>query len=318
MFAPNYGETVKKMPWYSKKRIRHFTNQEKFHNTIIGLVIFDLLIVFVELIIAILSSCSPKIAEGEATAEAPTEGGEGGQTPTTVIVALASCVPTLDPENPNLENAKTFLFALSVAILCVFTVEIAVNIYAKGFRLWSKSIVSVIDAIIVVASLGMELGFKFSGLESSGAGGAIVVLRVWKIVRAMHAVAHSIEMRNQHVIHAIKHAMKSTNSLTIDIVKVYSTQRREFFRLHSKLLEAAKSQDSAAIPSIATSMTQVFYVIDQQLDRMRKSVAAVQEEEMGDLLSALHLPREEMLVDDDSDSDGKEQLTSVEVEPAEK
>ncbi|KAJ3333670.1 hypothetical protein HDU93_008429, partial [Gonapodya sp. JEL0774] len=265
-------EAMARMPWYGRKRVREFIGREAFHNTIIGLVIFDLVLVFIELIIAILSSCTPVLAEQELSegsaadviASGEPSTGDGVVAAVVNATAIATCTPTLT-ENPSLEFAKIFLFGVSVTILCIFTVEITVNIYAKGFRVWVKSIVTTIDAAIVISSLAMELGFKFSGLEDKqgGASGAIVVLRVWKIVRAMHAVAHSIEMRNQHVIHAIRNAMKSTNTLTAEIVTVYLAQRKEFFRLHSALLLAtadptADAASAARVPLIAAEMPSVF------------------------------------------------------------
>ncbi|KAJ3328772.1 hypothetical protein HDU93_001273, partial [Gonapodya sp. JEL0774] len=306
---------VSDLPWYAKKRVRHFISTDKFHTVIIGMVVFDLVIVFIELIIAILSSCTPKYEEGSHSIPTTSESSldqistEAGIASTT----SPSCTPPF-AETAALEDGKLFLFALSVAILFLFTVEISVNVYARGWRIFVRSWVSILDAVVVVASLAMELGFRFSGLEQSGVGGAIVVLRVWKIVRAMHAVAHSIEMRNQHVIRAIRHATRSTNAVTANLIKVYAIQRREFLRLNDQLSRLQSKSPDLADADISAKMAVVFDTVDDQLERMKKQVEIVQDEEMHELVDVLR----EVELDDDDDREQaavRKEMIEVQVPP---
>jgi len=53
----------------------------------------------------------------------------------------------------------------------------------------------------------MELYFHFGDIGRAGrAASAIVILRLWKVVRAIHAVTHSITMKNQMLIKKIQEA----------------------------------------------------------------------------------------------------------------
>jgi len=53
----------------------------------------------------------------------------------------------------------------------------------------------------------MEIYFHYGDIGRAGrAVSAIVVLRLWKIIRAIHAVAHSISLRNRLLIKKIQEA----------------------------------------------------------------------------------------------------------------
>ncbi len=69
------------------------------------------------------------------------------------------------------------------------------TLFGWGLQRLKKPIFT-IDLIIVEASLLMEIFFRFSPDINTGASpAALVLLRLWKIIRAIHAVAHSVEMR---------------------------------------------------------------------------------------------------------------------------
>jgi hypothetical protein len=53
----------------------------------------------------------------------------------------------------------------------------------------------------------MEMYFHYGNIGRAGrAAAAIVILRLWKILRAIHAVAHSITLKNRLLIKKIQEA----------------------------------------------------------------------------------------------------------------
>jgi hypothetical protein len=84
--------------------------------------------------------------------------------------------------------------------------EIFVSVYAFGWKYY-KNLLYLLDGAIVFASFIMEMYFHLGNIGRAGrAASAIVILRLWKIVRAIHAVAHSITLKNRLLIKKIQEA----------------------------------------------------------------------------------------------------------------
>jgi hypothetical protein len=155
------------------------------------MVMFDLLVVFVDLVVSLLNLPCYTPEQREQ------------------FLALGVADPPEPPscilhESSGLTAGNWFLWSVSVFLLSCFMLEVLVSLFAFGPRRFKKPLYAV-DALVVTASLIMELAFKFakSGkLESSPS--ALIVLRLWKIVRAIHAIAHSIELKNQTIISEVK------------------------------------------------------------------------------------------------------------------
>ncbi|KAJ1548459.1 hypothetical protein HK405_003112 [Cladochytrium tenue] len=251
-------------PVGSRRWIRRILHHERFHTLIIGLVLLDLLLVFVDLILAIMTSCTPEAAEAESGTGS---GGEANSTETTsgsvklvsllvssgsaavrslaeasenatdtASAAIAMCTPQIK-ESPGLTILEDVMFWLSVTLLVIFAVEVALNIYVSGIR-FLFSVVRGVDSAVIYASLFMELYFEFSGTNASGSGG-IVVLRIWKMVRAMHAIAHTIDMRNKHIIRAVKQSNTVITACSKQAHSTFQTAKTDFLRGLRKLRSAS-------------------------------------------------------------------------------
>jgi hypothetical protein len=110
------------------------------------------------------------------------------------------------PPTNQLEAAESALYYLSLVIICIFVLEILTAFYSFGWRRYKK-ILYLLDAIIVLVSFILEVYFHFGNTGKAGkATAGLVVLRLWKIVRAIHAIAHSISLRNRMIIEQIKRA----------------------------------------------------------------------------------------------------------------
>ncbi|TFK34988.1 hypothetical protein BDQ12DRAFT_688853 [Crucibulum laeve] len=179
-----------------RAHLRHSLHVTAFHYTVIGLVIFDLVIVFIDLVLSMLSlSCYTE----EQKARFEELGLEDVPEPSSCLLH----------ESTALNNGEWFLWAVSVFLLGLFVLEIFASLIAFGWRRFLKPLYG-IDMLVVFASFIMEIYFRFAhhGVEAGSSPAALVVLRLWKIVRAIHAIAHSIELKNQTIIEEVKEAKR--------------------------------------------------------------------------------------------------------------
>jgi hypothetical protein len=155
------------------------------------MVIFSLIIVFVDMVISLLNLPCFSDEQLEKFRQLGVD-----DPPESTICILHDSL--------GLQVSDWFLWGISVFFLSCFMLEISASLFAFGPRHFKKPLYA-IDGIVVTASFVLELVFKPSvstQLESSPS--ILVVLRMWKVVRAIHAIAHSIELRNQTIINEVK------------------------------------------------------------------------------------------------------------------
>jgi hypothetical protein len=113
------------------------------------------------------------------------------------------------PAGPSLTAGEWSLWAMSITLLFVFLFDVLTSLFAFGWRRFTQPIFA-IDAVVILASLVMEFVFQLSPAITNAqtSPAALVLLRLWKIIRAIHAVAHSIELKNQRVIRGIRDAKR--------------------------------------------------------------------------------------------------------------
>lgn len=106
----------------------------------------------------------------------------------------------------HLVRAELFLFYFSAILLAVFVIEVFISFFTFGWKFY-KNPLYLLDSTVVLTSFIMELYFHYGNIGRAGrAAAAIVILRLWKIVRAIHAVAHSITIKNRLLIKKIEEA----------------------------------------------------------------------------------------------------------------
>ncbi|CAF1147580.1 unnamed protein product [Rotaria sordida] len=219
----------------SRRFILHIFNKPAFHYTIIILIIVDLIDVFIDLVFALLSS--PCLAEDEMELYNTT-------------IQRSEC---LLYRSSALIGGEHFLYYVSLIILSIFVLEISVSFYAFGWRRYIKPLF-LLDACIVLVSLILEIYFHFSNFNKSGrTASAFVILRLWKIVRALHAVAHSISLRNRLIVEKIQQAF--------DIVREENDEANEE-------LEKQQIKIEYLMESLQTTGTKVTH---EQLDKYVKT-----------------------------------------------
>ncbi|CAF0979481.1 unnamed protein product [Adineta ricciae] len=171
-----------------RRRITNYLQQPTFHYIVILLVVTDLIVVLVDLVLAQLSS--PCLTDEEMKEYNITE-----QRDTCLL-----------EHSDSLVRADLFLFYFSVLLLTLFVAEVFISFYGFGWRYFQNPLY-LLDGLIVCASFVMELYFHYGQIGRAGrAAAAIVILRLWKIVRAIHAVAHSITLKNRLLMKKIQEA----------------------------------------------------------------------------------------------------------------
>ncbi|CAF0822055.1 unnamed protein product [Rotaria sordida] len=171
-----------------RKRLANFLQKATFHYIIILLVITDLIVVVVDLVLAQLSS--PCLTDEEMEFYNTT-------------VQRDTC---LLEHSVHLARTDLFLFYFSALLLTIFVLEIFISLYAFGWKYCTNPLY-LLDSIIVLASFIMEMYFHYGNIARAGrAAAAFLILRLWKIIRAIHAVAHSIRLKNRVLINKIQEA----------------------------------------------------------------------------------------------------------------
>jgi ABC-type multidrug transport system fused ATPase/permease subunit len=106
----------------------------------------------------------------------------------------------------HLVHIDLFLYYFSVLLLSLFVLEVLLSFYAFGWK-HCKNPFYFLDPIIVFASFILEIYFHYGNIGRAGrATSALILLRLWKIIRATHAVAHSIALKNRALIEKIQEA----------------------------------------------------------------------------------------------------------------
>jgi hypothetical protein len=146
------------------------------------------------------------------------------------------------PPSAAIENGETALFYLSFILITIFVLEIFSAFYAFGWRRYTKFLFF-FDAFIVLVSFVLEVYFHYGSIGKAGkASAAIVVLRMWKIIRAIHAVAHAVTLRNHLIIEEIEKAREIVNEEKDRAQQTINAQQDEINYL-TDLLNKYKNDD---------------------------------------------------------------------------
>jgi hypothetical protein len=116
------------------------------------------------------------------------------------------------PLSRSVDDGELALFYISLILISTFVLEIFAAFYAFGWRRYTK-LLYLFDAIVVLVSFILEVYFHFGNVVKIGrAAAGLVVLRLWKIIRAIHAIAHTMALRN----HIIREGVVQANEMVKD------------------------------------------------------------------------------------------------------
>ncbi|ORX92032.1 hypothetical protein K493DRAFT_303656 [Basidiobolus meristosporus CBS 931.73] len=184
-----------KEPHTISEKIVHIMESQNFHYTIISLVLLDLVIVLTELVLSLYE------AEGLLLNE------------------------------HALQIGQDVLFALSLSILGLFMLEIVLKLIFMGIH-YFLNFWGMLDLIVVVTSFVLEVYFHVvDDATHKSVSSAIILFRFWKILRVIHAVAHSVESKNRQIIDATnKEKIRAEKR-----VNMYKTKYKKLREEHKQL-----------------------------------------------------------------------------------
>jgi len=129
------------------------------------------------------------------------------------------------PESTQVENGELAIFYVSLLLISIFVLEILTAFYAFGWRRYTK-LLYLLDAIIVFVSFVLEVYFHWGNVGKAGkAAAGLVILRLWKIIRAIHAIAHSMSLRNHMIVTEINKARMILNEEKIEAEETIQQQK---------------------------------------------------------------------------------------------
>lgn len=146
----------------------------KFQAVVIGFVMLDCIFVIAELIVDL------RITKGE-------------------VCDRITCAPIKKDHSLSL-----VLQSLSLAILSLFMIELMFKLWALRFKFF-ESKMEIFDAIIVIVSWSLDIAF-FHHEDDANAISMLIFLRMWRLIRIVHAIAVSMITPVIHQLETAEHA----------------------------------------------------------------------------------------------------------------
>ncbi|KAI9345807.1 hypothetical protein DFJ73DRAFT_960706 [Zopfochytrium polystomum] len=260
----------------SKRRVAQLIYTDRWHKAVIGLVILDLLLVFVDIVLSLNTSCTPPEAEEESSSSSSEGGGSNATTAASAFVflsgggggiraasesgagaAVATCTPNIRP-SAGLAALQEALFWVSTTLLVLFATDVLLHLYVEGVKMF-RSFVTSFDAFVIYSSLVMVLVFKYTNTGQSGSS-AIVALRIWKMIRVMHAMSAFIEMSHQRTILGIKSANDLIARAGLAAASTFAAASRGLEKrlaaLEREAAEVEKVSDDGDVATVALGASQ--------------------------------------------------------------
>ncbi|GAA6061652.1 hypothetical protein JCM10212_002529 [Sporobolomyces blumeae] len=175
----------------NRRTLRKLMRKKRFHLIIIALVAFDLVIVMIELIVgksslALLTAGCVNEEIYELVVESIEHAANEHLTP-----AMFAC--SMAPTHSR-EMLESGIFGVNLALLTLFAADVFCSIYAFGPITYATSWVTLLDGFVVLTTLCLDIYFHFSNDPAAQSPIALVILRLWKIFRAAHAIAHALQL----------------------------------------------------------------------------------------------------------------------------
>ncbi|GAA5946412.1 hypothetical protein JCM3765_000231 [Sporobolomyces pararoseus] len=170
----------------NRRYLRKLMRKKRFHLIMIGLVAFDLVVVMVELIVALLTAGCVNDEIYELLLESIEHAHDKHLTP-----AMFACSLAPSHSREALENG---IFGVNLSLLSIFTLDVFCSIYAFGPITYATSWVTLLDGFVVLTTFVLDVYFHFSKDPNAESPIALVILRLWKIFRAAHAIAHALQL----------------------------------------------------------------------------------------------------------------------------
>ncbi len=124
-----------------------------------------------------------------------------------VPLQLSEFACTLAPSHSR-EMLENSIFGVNVFLLGLFTLDVFAALYAFGPVTYCTSWITLLDGFVVLTTLCLDVYFHFATAPSAKSPIALVILRLWKVFRAVHAIAHALEMHYQELMDTAREGHK--------------------------------------------------------------------------------------------------------------
>jgi voltage-gated hydrogen channel 1 len=138
------------------------------------------------------------------------------------------------------ETAEQVFFWTSVTILSIFTLEQAVKLLVFGHRYFFWRLWHLLDAIIIITSLVLEIVLRSGALRDVVS--LLVIFRLWRIIRVVHAVAESVAINAEDREHKHHEIIKRRGKEVVEL-------KRKLSRLSTDLEVRAAGKTGAPGPA---------------------------------------------------------------------
>lgn len=121
---------------------------------------------------------------------------------------MSSIYPVRDEAPHAVHSAEEVLSWTSITILCIFVVELLSKLLVFGHTYFTRSWWHMADAVVVVASLTLELTLRGVAQEVAS---LLVFFRLWRLLRVMHGVAEAMEVHHEEELrhhHSLVHGLQ--------------------------------------------------------------------------------------------------------------
>ena len=88
----------------------------------------------------------------------------------------------------------------SIAILGVFLIELTIQIYAFGYKQWTKNCMHVFDFIIVLITFIAEIVLHTVHSSLQSVVGLLIAFRLWRMVRVIHVTTEIMDLKSESKI----------------------------------------------------------------------------------------------------------------------
>ncbi|XP_019616174.1 PREDICTED: uncharacterized protein LOC109463761 [Branchiostoma belcheri] len=188
-----------------RHKLKHMLERQSVHIAIVVLIVLDTLIVIMELLIDVRVI---KLCPDPPDVCVPKAGHNG----TTGLVTTGApghhVIDAGDHGTGGHEECHHVLIevlhVVSILILCIFVVEIALKIYVDRLEFFKNGF-HVLDAVVVLVSLGLDIASLVRPSAFTDAGGLLILLRLWRITRIVNGIIISVEEEWEHKVNHLKH-----------------------------------------------------------------------------------------------------------------
>ncbi|XP_078598911.1 voltage-gated hydrogen channel 1-like [Branchiostoma floridae x Branchiostoma japonicum] len=226
-----------------REKLLHVLHSTEFQVAVVILVIVDCILVVFELLIDL---GGIKLCEEAVKAECQNMGTTATMSPAEEIEKEAEC------DHP----APEILHYMSIAILCIFLIEIMFKVYAYQ-KDYIKHKMELFDALVVIVSFCFDVAYANHEDAFDGIG-LLVVLRLWRVTRIINGILMSVQHTAEKKINAQKQARQEVQEELNKMIKHAHDLEKEIDLLRETLRDNGISVDSIPrTPEVSSSEVKV-------------------------------------------------------------